>query len=250
MAIEKQDFDSVLDTSIARIVTDIPDFKSMLGWKQVPILPSNQPLVCLNDLEDQYPLRVSPQYYLQGIKGSTPEMYLRKGAAYRLIGASQMLPKGFSFIFFDGYRSLDVQAALFNSFKEQLTFQHQDATEEKIIEMTQTYVSLPSADPLKPSPHATGGAIDLSITDSHGNLLEMGTDFDSFEPSAQTAYFKYNSEGKVYHLNRLLLYSVMISNGFTNYPEEWWHYDYGNQFWGCILRRPAIYGLAKGGDTN
>jgi len=23
----------------------------------------------------------------------------------------------------------------------------------------------------------------------------------------------------------------MISVGFSNYPYEWWHFDYGNQFW-------------------
>ncbi len=34
----------------------------------------------------------------------------------------------------------------------------------------------------------------------------------------------------------------MIEKGFTNYPMEWWHYDYGNQFWAKIKGVNAIYG--------
>lgn len=239
-----------LATTVIDNTIDIPDPVSMIGWKEVPIEPSNQLLVNLNELEEKYPLRVSSQYYLQGIRGSSEKIYLREEAATRLICASQLLPKGYRLTLFDGYRSLEVQAALFDSFKTLLANQYPDTDEEKIIEMTQTYVSLPSANPTRPSPHATGGAIDLSISDQQGNLLDMGTEFDSFEILAQTAYFKYRSEGLFYHLNRKFLHSIMIIAGFTNYPEEWWHYDYGNQFWGHILKRPAIYGLVRGGDIQ
>lgn len=33
--------------------------------------------------------------------------------------------------------------------------------------------------------------------------------------------------------------------GFINYPEEWWHFDYGNQFWAKLAGKKAIYGAAK-----
>jgi D-alanyl-D-alanine dipeptidase len=32
--------------------------------------------------------------------------------------------------------------------------------------------------------------------------------------------------------------------GFTNYPEEWWHFDYGNQFYAKIKDKAAICGVA------
>lgn len=226
---------------------EIPDTILMSGWKEVEILPSDQILINLNEFERKYPIKISPQYYLQEIKGTSAEIFLREEVAMRLFAASRLLPKGYSLILFDGYRPLEVQSSLFNMFKEQLKNQNPNSTEKEIIEMTQTYVSLPSADPLKPSPHATGGAIDLSIIDQNGNLLDMGTEFDSLEIQAQTAYFKYRSEGEKFHLNRRILYSIMTSTGFTNYPEEWWHYDFGDQFWGHILQKQAIYSLAKGG---
>ena len=34
----------------------------------------------------------------------------------------------------------------------------------------------------------------------------------------------------------------MIEQGFTSYAEEWWHFDYGDQFWGSITGQDAIYG--------
>ena len=43
--------------------------------------------------------------------------------------------------------------------------------------------------------------------------------------------------------NRRLLYHVMVSAGFTNYPDEWWHFDYGNQNWALMSgRKAAVYG--------
>ncbi|MED4919243.1 M15 family metallopeptidase, partial [Geobacillus thermodenitrificans] len=42
--------------------------------------------------------------------------------------------------------------------------------------------------------------------------------------------------------NRKLLKSIMEKAGFTNYDEEWWHYDYGNQNWALKTGNEAIYG--------
>lgn len=42
----------------------------------------------------------------------------------------------------------------------------------------------------------------------------------------------------------------MTQAGFTNYPEVWWHYDFGNQFWGKITGEKAKYGLADIEELN
>lgn len=41
--------------------------------------------------------------------------------------------------------------------------------------------------------------------------------------------------------NRRLLYHIMTSQGFTNDLEEWWHFDFGGQFWGKISGKRSIY---------
>ncbi len=81
-------------------------------------------------------------------------------------------------------------------------------------------------------------------------MLAMGTDFDEFSERARTRFYEERwkagdqtiSEEHLCAKNRRILYNAMIKAGFTNYPDEWWHFDYGNQFWGKITGCNAIYG--------
>jgi zinc D-Ala-D-Ala dipeptidase len=147
-------------------------------------------------------------------------------------------------VVFDALRPPSVQQSLFDSFKDRLTLENPGRTEQEIVEMTQTYVSLPSSNPARPSPYAMGGAVDLSIAGTDGALLDMGTGFDWFGLEAGPHYFRGWDGAEQIHLNRRLLFTVMLEAGFTNYPEEWWHFDYGNQFWGHLSGNQAVYNLA------
>jgi len=221
---------------------DIPQFSSLDGWKNIPIKESYQPLVSLNAFQDNFPICVIPQYKNQQIPGALDNMLLRKEAAERLLLSSKLLPDGYKFVVFDAYRPLEVQQSIFTDLKNILCYENPTKNDAEITLMTETYVSFPSSNPLFPSPHTTGGAIDLSICDESGKLLDMGTPFDSFDIDSRT-----NPTSKCSQLvydNRKLLYNIMTYVGFTNYPDEWWHYDFGNQFWGKIKNRTAKYGLA------
>jgi D-alanyl-D-alanine dipeptidase len=120
------------------------------------------------------------------------------------------------------------------------------------VEWTKKYVSFPSNHTAHPSPHSTGGSIDLSILDEQGKPLDMGTNFDEMTSLASTRSFeqrmgkegKLNQKDKIILENRRCLYHCMTQAGFTNYHEEWWHFDYGNQFWGKATNQPAMYGIA------
>ncbi|HYM65478.1 MAG TPA: M15 family metallopeptidase [Candidatus Sulfotelmatobacter sp.] len=224
--------------------SDIPSEIAMEGWKETPIKESSHPLVLLNGLDEK--IQVRPMYYILGIAGTSDAMYLRSGASERLIEATKSLPTGYSFVVFDAYRPISVQTEIFIAQRRIFKNMYPELDEDSITKMTETYVSLPSTDPKKPSPHSTGGAIDLSICDNNGKLLDMGTEWDSFDIRSRSSYFRGVSD--VSHNNRKLLYQALERVGFTNYPEEWWHYDFGNQFWGHILKKEAIYGLIEGGD--
>jgi D-alanyl-D-alanine dipeptidase len=77
----------------------------------------------------------------------------------------------------------------------------------------------------------------------------MGTAFDQMGEKCLTRYYemklekgeRLNRKDQEALENRRLLFDFMTSAGFTNYHEEWWHYDYGNQFWGKIKDENAIY---------
>jgi D-alanyl-D-alanine dipeptidase len=80
----------------------------------------------------------------------------------------------------------------------------------------------------------------------------MGTPFDYFGEEAHTAFYEEKQingtllpiETEILN-NRRLLFHAMTNAGFSNYPFEWWHFDYGNQFWGKATGLRAIYSGAS-----
>lgn len=90
----------------------------------------------------------------------------------------------------------------------------------------------------------------IEIIRKHSMLLPMGTVFDGVHPQTATRYYEELDEPgmgaseRERRDNRRLLYNVMAAVGFSNYPAEWWHFDYGNQFDMARTGRQAIYGAA------
>lgn len=227
----------------------IPLLLDITSWKDVEIRECGEKLIFLNEL---YPERIfiESQYFSQGLEGAIKECFVRGTVAKMLIEASKRLPNDYKLVIWDAWRPIEVQEAVFNRYKEKLKNLNPEMNEENLFIFAQRYVSLPSIDKSKPSPHSSGGAVDLSIIDSSENYLNMGTAFDEFNIKANTRYYEQLlEEGKVLSEddlvvlnNRRLLFHIMTTVGFTNYPEEWWHYDYGNQFWGKSKGVNAIYG--------
>lgn len=77
--------------------------------------------------------------------------------------------------------------------------------------------------------HNYGLALDLSITDSAGVLLDMGTDFDSFERCAgEVGEAEALESGRLTQQqidNRNKLRNVMKKAGWVPLGSEWWHFN-------------------------
>ncbi|HZY34718.1 MAG TPA: M15 family metallopeptidase [Rhodanobacter sp.] len=76
------------------------------------------------------------------------------------------------------------------------------------------------------SGHSRGATLDLTLLQCDGDdgrcrPLDMGTDFDFFDPRAHTDSTDVTS---IQRANRLRLREAMAAQGFRNYPLEWWHY--------------------------
>lgn len=223
----------------------IPKFKPSTNWKEVPINDNGEKLVALNNLNPDL-IRINPQYFNQNIPHALATMYVREGAASALLKAAQFLPKDLKLVIWDAWRPLDVQRALFDSFKRSLHIKYPDWDEKKLLKETQTYVSLPSDDPGKPSPHFTGGSVDLSICDKWNAELPMGVPFDFFGKEASTDFYErpdITPAEILFRNNRRLLFHILMKVGFTNYNEEAWHYDLGNQFDAARRQTVAVYGV-------
>ncbi|MDZ7671264.1 MAG: M15 family metallopeptidase [Halanaerobiales bacterium] len=231
----------------------IPEFNGF-DWdevKEVKIDKSKEQLISLNLIPEK--IIVRSQYFIQNIKGAMPECYIRESVYDKLLEAADYLPTGFKFLVYDAWRPKSVQYELYNRLKEEIKEDNQDLNERELNKLVQEYVALPSDDNKGPSPHLTGGAIDLTIIDQNGKQLDMGTAFDETDQKTHTFYYEKmlskkelsEVEDKILK-NRRMLYNIMTEVGFVNYPHEWWHFDYGDQVWAYVLGKDnAFYSISS-----
>ena len=129
------------------------------------------------------------------------ECFLRLKTVKAMIKANtEFMKMGYKIKIFDCYRPLDIQKRMW-----------------KIVP-NPDYVANPS----KGSIHNRGGAVDMTLVDTNGKELDMGTTFDFFGVEASHNYQNISQEIKS---NRALLKTIMIQNGFNLLESEWWHYN-------------------------
>lgn len=144
------------------------------------------------------------------------KLYLQKDVAERLSNCQKLLKKlhpNLSLLVYDGVRPLSVQQAMW------------EGLDTIPVAQRTKFVS----NPANGSIHNYGAAVDLTICDENGKALEMGAGYDDIR---EIAYPRFEAEflasGELTELhieNRKLLRKIMASQGFTNIPTEWWHFN-------------------------
>lgn len=209
------------------------------GWRSVPIIKQNEPLVAIGSGTHYDELVTSAVYageHLHSpyrddnvIDSAHPTIYVRASVAERLLKAQSLLPHDLRLIVFDGYRSTQVQQALYDQFINELRSLKPDWNDVQLQDETERYVSRPSVDAAQPSPHSTGGAIDVAII-RDGRMIDFGTPFDHGSVRSALRYFEYDEHvvseaDRDARDNRRMLYRVMHEAGFEGFEHEWWHYN-------------------------
>ncbi len=72
------------------------------------------------------------------------------------------------------------------------------------------------------SHHSRGTAIDVTLRDEAGHLLDMGSAFD--EMNTRSHLWSPDISAPA-HRNRLLLSAIMQAGGFVGINSEWWHFE-------------------------
>lgn len=72
------------------------------------------------------------------------------------------------------------------------------------------------------SNHSRGTAIDVTLMDVRGNLLDMGAGFDEMH---DRSHAWHPSVPPAAQRNRLLLNAIMFGGGFVGITSEWWHFE-------------------------
>jgi D-alanyl-D-alanine dipeptidase len=164
---------------------------------------------------------------------------VRRGLAIRLEYARAALPSGVYLHVVEGYRPAHQQQAIIERYSAEVRAVHPGIDEAELRVLTSRFVS-----PLEVAPHVAGAAVDLTLVDSRGEELDMGTAIDATpEQSGGRCYFAADGISREARANRDLLARVLCREGLVNYPTEWWHYSYGDRYWALATGADAaLYG--------
>jgi D-alanyl-D-alanine dipeptidase len=205
---------------------DLPPVRAMEQASRGAVIGDNgEPLVPLTGK-----IRVHPVYSWLGFEHSPKDIQVRSGILDLLIRASRGLPADFDIVIIDAHRT--------RAFQAELLAYYQAGSEQSLT--SSGYVSDPYSQTHIP-PHATGGAVDLTLG-WRGAVLGLGTDFDSFSELAAPAALEDGRPGRARDLRRLLA-SVLYPQGMVAISTEWWHWSYGDQYWAQATgNATAVYG--------
>ena len=199
----------------------------------------DEPLIAL---EANTRLVLDPVYALAGAPVLTHAMLLRESVVHRLHSAISMLPATLGMIVLDAHRPLNVQAWLWNEMVTTVSNEYPEWDDPAINAHARRFVAYPELFPNRPTPHSTGGAIDVTLFDiATGDVLDMGSGFDEPVEASVCDYYERHPHA-VYTERRRLLFHAMTTSGFANYPGEWWHFEYGTLRWAAATdAQAAIY---------
>ncbi|MGW1066226.1 M15 family metallopeptidase [Streptomyces aureus] len=165
--------------------------------------------------------------------------YLREGVLERLRQAQAHLPAGLRFLVVEGYRPPALQRRYFENYAAKLRAERPGWTDEEIRSATSRFVSPPEV-----APHSAGAAVDLTLVDTDGRELDMGTAMNATpEESAGACYTDAAGISEQARTHRAILGRALTATGLVNYPTEWWHWSFGDRYWALITHAAgACYG--------
>ena len=222
-------------------------------WNKIPIKDNGDKLIAIpSSLKflDPHPYSNLGAPY----KDESSIWKLREEVVNKLVKVNDYLisKNNFHLIIYDSWRPLEVQEFMFKrafllecekseinvSLKNMKSYPH-------ILKQVEKFWAYPSYDSKCPPPHSTGGALDVSLLDKEGNLVEMGSKVDQMDETSKPNFYanKKNEKAIICNNRRNLLREIMTKFGFAQHPNEWWHFSYGDQLWAWKNKKAnAFYG--------
>ena len=247
-------------------MTELRDAKMRIGYRDIPFAVSSGLLHELRQepLVDLASHGIAGQSYYSrrnattgaSIPGVDKPIYVRESVARKLADINAFLASPEVTKFFDGavevyveegLRSTDMQSSLYHQLIPNSIRRHNsDLQEDDIHKRRDEIIAKPSTTD-NPSPHATGGAIDIRLRVKPspwtpdfvaGSFIDMGHIDGDTGPRNNPDYFEQTTpladEDITAQRNRRFLYNLLTAYGFTVNPHEWWHFDYGDQLWAFV----------------
>jgi len=217
-------------------------------YRQVPIQECGEPLVPLSQA-DFWLIQPHPYVSLGAPYGNHSPFWVRQGVGDRLLQAQTYLQQqhpGWKLLIFDAFRPLSVQQFMVEYAATELAHQQgiileclTTAQRETFYEQVYEFWALPDPNPRCPPPHSTGGAVDVTLVNHTGEIINMGSAIDEISPRSHPNFY-INSKDiaeQAFHHHRVCLNEMMTSAGFRRHPNEWWHFCYGDQLWAWLVQQ-------------
>lgn len=202
----------------------------------VPVIPKSETMVRLTtrDIANGYLKQMKAQENTLG-----PGIIVRRAVRAKLKRAQQRLTKtnpDLELYVAFGYRTLEFQE---QRFKEQLCSVIQSDWNSDPVTLYETAhrrVAVPTV-----AGHPTGGAVDIYIRNrTNSQPLHFGSEM--YDYSTKRCYTFSPDLTANERVNRLLLRSVLMQEGFAPFDGEWWHFSYGDREWAYYYKQPfALY---------
>ncbi len=212
-----------------------------LGWRRtlpaqfingIPIRDNGEALI--NIREDE-------RFFFCDDLLARDKVLLRESVAKKLSCTAEILPVGLRLKIYSAYRSIAEQTEMWNEAYKSAKAQFPDLPESDLLNCVRAVCS----DPRNGfGGHQTSGAVDVTLCDENGVELDMGT----FCQELSSDKTRTNSPeiNETQRKNRTVLLNAMTRSGFVNYPNEWWHFCYGDRMWAAYSnKKSADYGLIE-----
>ncbi|MFG2483392.1 M15 family metallopeptidase [Streptomyces virginiae] len=165
--------------------------------------------------------------------------HLRSGVLDRLHHAQSLLPNGLRLLVVEGFRPPALQHRYFEEYAAELRAANPGWSAEELRAQASRYVSPPEI-----APHSAGAAVDLTLVNTDGTELDMGTRINANpEESGGACYTLADGLPHQARLHRATLSHALTAARLVNYGTEWWHWSFGDRYWALMTGEPAaLYG--------
>jgi zinc D-Ala-D-Ala dipeptidase len=195
----------------------------------IPELENGEPLVDIRDYAPKL-LVVRPHVI----------PYVRETVAKMVHEATLKISEPFSLGLVEGWRPLARQQRIYDFMwrSAEEAFPHRDR-----IALRRTVCRwVAPTDQKAPPGHCTGAAVDVWLMDGEGTEVDVWSPIPRYK--AARTYTLGIEEPHQSH--RSMLVEAMLSSGFSNCRDEWWHYSYGDAGWAVRADQPTcFYGLVE-----
>lgn len=166
--------------------------------------------------------------------------YVRETVALMCERAAHLLPDGYHLGLVEGWRPIERQQRIYDFMWKSAVEAFPDRSVPALRRTVCRWVA--PTDQKAPPGHCTGAAVDVWPIDDSGEPIDVAAPYDRYKAAST---YSHGLTDEAYR-NRMILVEAMLSVGFSNCRDEWWHYSYGDAGWAVRLEKAECpYGLVR-----